>query len=263
MQLYHPVITIPSSFVDLARFWAAADSWRMVFFLFFGEALNHSGNVRTIACRGPSRSTQEEATEVGRWHSNHGEAQDSGVDRGPARTVGNLRRRQRKVQRPVGKMVGKIDQSRVQFTSIYLYWSTGFLKQKFCEINTGLQNDGVTCLQFILFFFVALWPILTPEKFGAKGVIFMSRSNTLPHTLPSFGVAADSQTRVFVRFLQKPGSLGNNCRKQRKEELESSWSTWYGPIRWSCRFPDPGGVSNHFFGSAAERWPEIWRLVDS
>eukprot|EP00434_Breviolum_minutum_P025685 symbB.v1.2.022699.t1/scaffold2012.1/size92363/10 len=27
------------------------------------DALNHSGNVRTIACRGPSRSTQEEATE--------------------------------------------------------------------------------------------------------------------------------------------------------------------------------------------------------
>lgn len=182
MQLYHPVITIPSSFVDLARFSAAADSWRMVFFLFFGEALNHSGNVRTIACRGPSRSTQEEATEVGRWHSNHGEAQDSGVDRGPARTVGNLRRRQRKVQRPVGKMVGKIDQSRVQFTSIYLYWSTGFLKQKFCEINTGLQNDGVTCLQFILFFlwlFGQFWLL----KSLALRVSFLCQDQTLYHTL--------------------------------------------------------------------------------
>lgn len=82
------------------------------------------------------------------------------------------------------------------FTGPLVFKNKHFVKQtQACRMMAWLVYSSSV-------FFVALWPILTPEKFGAKGVIFMSKIKnftTIYHTLPpSFGVAADQDLSFWV-----------------------------------------------------------------
>ena len=200
-----------SSFVDLRILKQILGEW-VVF-----EALNHSGNVRTIACRGPSRSTQDEAAEVGfdilpRWSAEQLCGQLGCC--GPARTVGNLRRRQRKVQRPEKwwyiYIYINISQE-FNFTGPLVFKNKHFVKQtQACRMMAWLVYSSSV-------FFVALWPFWLLKSLALRVLFLCLRLKTLPPFTTHFLLVLELlQIKTWVfEFLQKPRQQLQKTKKGR------------------------------------------------